>query len=198
MDLKRTGTAVIVNGVIALAVGVLMMVWPGATAEVVARIFACWVALIAITSLVLAPRGTRGGGRILRTILMLAFAVIVFLAPMLFAAVVTVLAGLTIIAVSTFGIGISVFVRQLGVRAWWLLTIISVVGIVIGGFFLFAPEAGIAALVVTLSIFIALVGIALVWLGWRLRKLEARIAADPHINRRGDGGGEIISGEVIE
>ncbi|MCM1012983.1 MULTISPECIES: DUF308 domain-containing protein [unclassified Brevibacterium] len=198
MDLKRTGTAVIVNGVIALAVGVLMMVWPGATAEVVARIFACWVALIAITSLVLAPRGTRGGGRILRTILMLAFAVIVFLAPMLFAAVVTVLAGLTIIAVSTFGIGISVFVRQLGVRAWWLLTIISVVGIVIGGFFLFAPEAGIAALVVTLSIFIALVGIALVWLGWRLRKLEARIAADPRINRRGDGGGEIISGEVIE
>ena len=106
MDLKRTGTVVIVNGVIALLVGVLMLAWPHATAEVVARIFACWVALIAVTSIVFAPRGGRTGALIVRSILMIVFAAIVFFAPMLFAAVVTVLAGLAIIALSVFGIGI--------------------------------------------------------------------------------------------
>lgn len=198
MDLKRTGTAVIVNGVIAFGVGVLMMAWPGATAEVVVRIFACWVALIAVTSLVLAPRGAPTGGLLVRSLVMLLFAAVVFLAPMLFAAVVTVLAGLTIIAVSAFGIGLSVFVRQLGVQAWWVLTIISLAGIVLGGFFLFAPQAGITALVFTLSTVIALVGLALVWLGMRLRRLEARVATDPRSGRRDDGGGEIVSGEVID
>ena len=38
MDLKRTGRTVIVNGVIALVMGALMMVWPGTSAEVVVRI----------------------------------------------------------------------------------------------------------------------------------------------------------------
>ena len=37
MELKRTGTVVIVNGVIAFLVGVLMLGWPHATAEVVAE-----------------------------------------------------------------------------------------------------------------------------------------------------------------
>lgn len=206
MDLKRTGTVVIVNGVIALLVGVLMLAWPHATAEVVARIFACWVALIAVTSIVFAPRGGRTGALIVRSILMIAFAAIVFFAPMLFAAVVTVLAGLAIIALSVFGIGISLFVRQLGVRAWWLLTIIAVAGVALGMVFLFSPETGITALVFTLSIFIALVGIALIWLGSRLRRIAAdpRLSGgpgtpgDPRVNRRDDGGGEIISGEVIE
>lgn len=198
MELKRTGTVVIVNGVIAFLVGVLMLGWPHVTAEVVARIFACWVALIAVTSLVLAPRGGRSGALVLRSVLMIVFAAVVFLAPMLFAAVVTVLAGLAIIALSVFGIGISLFVRQMGVRAWWLITVIAVAGIVLGMVFLFSPQTGITALIVTLSIFIAVVGLALIWVGSRLRALESRMAADPRFTRRDDGGGETIRGEVIE
>ncbi|MBR7503469.1 hypothetical protein KCW65_25655, partial [Mycobacterium tuberculosis] len=91
----------------------------------------------------------------------------------LFAAVVTVLAGLAIIALSVFGIGISLFVRQMGVRAWWLITVIAVAGIVLGMVFLFSPQTGITALIVTLSIFIAVVGLALIWVGSRLRALES-------------------------
>lgn len=205
MDLKRTGTVVIVNGVIAVLVGVLMLGWPHASAEVVARIFACWVALIAVTSIVLAPRGGRTGALILRSILMIVFAAIVFFAPMLFAAVVTVLAGLAIIALSVFGISISLFVRQLGVRAWWLLTIIAVAGVALGMVFLFSPETA-SPRSCSPSRSSSPSSASLIWLGSRLRRIAADprlsggpgMPGDPRVNRRDDGGGEIISGEVIE
>jgi len=84
------------------------------------------------------------------------------------------------------------------VRAWWLITVIAGAGIVLGMVFLFSPQTGITALIVTLSIFIAVVGLALIWVGSRLRALESRMAADPRFTRRDDGGGETIRGEVIE
>lgn len=198
MERKRTSTAVITNGFIAVIVGVLMMVWPGATAEVVVRIFAGWLAVIAIASIVLAPRGTRSGGLFIRAILLILFATLVFFTPMLFASLVTVLAGMGIIFFSVIGIVMSLFIRGLGVGAWWVLGLISVIGVVIGGFFLFAPQAGVTTLVFTLSVFIAVVGAALIALGTRLRRLESQIRADPHHNRPDDGGGDVISGGIIE
>src|SRR5699024_12804451 len=88
--------------------------------------------------------------------------------------------------------------RRIGVRSWWVLTVLGVLGIVLGAFFLFAPQAGAPTLVFTLAGFIILVGIALVALGWRLRKADQRIKADPHRNRPDDGGGDVISGEIID
>ncbi|RBP62250.1 uncharacterized membrane protein HdeD (DUF308 family) [Brevibacterium sanguinis] len=194
MDLRRTGRTVIVNGAIAVLVGVLMIAWPGATAEVVVRIFACWLAVIALTSLVLAPRRT--GGLIARAVLLILLAALVFVSPMFFAAFVTVLAGMAIIVLSVLAISASLILRRMGMNGWWLLTLIGVAGIAIGGFFLFAPQAGITALIFTLAVFIGIVGVALIALGVRLRRLAAEIAQDP---RRHDGGdGDVIRGEIIE
>jgi uncharacterized membrane protein HdeD (DUF308 family) len=198
MDLKRTGRTVIINGVIALVMGVLMMAWPGATAEVVVRIFACWLAVIAVSSLVFAPRGGRTGSLVTRAVLLILLGVLIFLTPMLFASMVTVLTGFAIVFFSFLALTVSFFIRRLGVRSWWVLTVIGVLGIILGAFFLFAPGAGVQALIFTLAGFIILVGIALVSLGWRLRKADQRIKSDPHRNRPDDGGGDVISGEIIE
>ncbi|WP_181273881.1 HdeD family acid-resistance protein [Brevibacterium oceani] len=198
MDLKRTGRTVIINGVIAFVMGVLMMAWPGATAEVVVRIFACWLAVIAVSSLVFAPRGGRTGSLVTRVVLLILLGVLIFLTPMLFASMVTVLTGFAIVFFSFLALTVSFFIRRLGVRSWWVLTVIGVLGIILGAFFLFAPGAGVQALIFTLAGFIILVGIALVSLGWRLRKVDQRIKSDPHRNRPEDGGGDVISGEIIE
>ncbi|WP_309131043.1 DUF308 domain-containing protein [Brevibacterium sp.] len=196
MDLKRTSRAVIVNGAIAFLVGALMIAWPGATAEVVVRIFACWLGLIAVTSIVLAPRGGRTGGLVVRSLLLIAFAALIFVSPMFFAAFVTIVVGIAIIFFSVLAISSSLFIRQLGVSAWWVLTIIGAIGIAIGGFFLFAPQAGITALIFTLAVFIGIVGIALIALGWRLRRLDSQMARDPR--RHNGGNGDTIRGEIIE
>ncbi|HJF75574.1 MAG TPA: DUF308 domain-containing protein [Brevibacterium linens] len=198
MDLKRTGRTVIVNGVIALVMGALMMVWPGTSAEVVVRIFACWLAVIAVSSLVFAPRGGRTGSMVTRAVLLILLGALIFFTPMLFASMVTVLTGFAIIFFSFLALTMSFFIRRLGVRTWWALTVIGVLGIILGGFFLFAPGAGVTALIFTLAGFIILVGIALITLGRRLRKVDRQMRADPHRNGPDDGGGDVIRGEIID
>ncbi|MGC2941747.1 MULTISPECIES: HdeD family acid-resistance protein [unclassified Brevibacterium] len=198
MDLKRTGRTVIVNGVIALVMGALMMVWPGTSAEVVVRIFACWLAVIAISSLVFAPRGGRTGSMVTRAVLLILLGVLIFLTPMLFASMVTVLTGFAIIFFSFLSLTVSLFIRRMEVRSWWVLTVIGVIGIILGAFFLFAPAAGVTALIFTLAGFIVLVGIALIALGRRLRRADRQMKSDPHRNRPDDGGGDVISGEIID
>lgn len=198
MDLKRTSRTVIVNGVIAFLVGLLMMVWPGATAEVVVRIFAVWLAVIAVSSFVLAPKGGRSGSLVARSVLLILLGALIFFSPMFFAAFVTILTGFAVIFFSFLAVTASLLIRSMGVRMWWVLTLIGVVGIILGGFFLFAPDAGITALIFTLAAFIVLVGIALVALGWRLHKTAQAIRQDPHRRPPEDGGGDVISGEIIE
>lgn len=198
MDLKRTGRTVIVNGVIAFLVGVLMMVWPGTSAEVVVQIFAVWLAVIAVSSFVLAPKGGRSGSLVARSVLLILLGALIFFSPMFFASFVAIVTGFAIIFFSFLAVTVSLFIRGIGVRMWWLLTIIGIVGIILGGFFLFAPQSGVTALIFTLAIFIVIVGIALVTLGWRLRKTADAIRQDPHRRPPEDGGGEIISGEIIE
>lgn len=199
MDIQRTSRVVIVNGVIALLVGVLMMLWPVHTADVIVQVFAVWLALIAIAGIVLAPRGGRSGALIGRSIVMILLAALIFISPTFFATFVTIMAGMAIIFFGVLGIATSMFIRRLGIGAWWVVTIIGIAGIVLGGFFLFAPQAGAAVLTITLAVFVAIVGIAFIALGWRLRKLEHRIQSDPNLNRRGDDGGpDVISGEIID
>lgn len=198
MDLKRTGRTVIVNGVIALVMGALMMVWPGTSAEVVVRIFACWLAVIAISSLVFAPREVAPAAWSTRAVLLILLGVLIFFTPMLFASMVTVLTGFAIIFFSFLALTMSFFTRRMGVRSWWVLTVIGVLGIVLGGFFLFAPGAGVTALIFTLAGFIILVGIALIALGRRLRKVDRQMRTDPHRNGPDDGGGDVIRGEIID
>ncbi|MGO2035194.1 MAG: HdeD family acid-resistance protein [Brevibacterium sp.] len=198
MDLKRTGTTVIVNGIIAALMGVLMLAWPGATAEVVVRIFACWLAVIGLASLIFAPKGGRSGALIVRTVLLVLLGVLIFLTPMFFAAFVTILTGFAVMFFGFLGITVSLFLRRMGVRSWWVLTVIGVLGILLGGFFLFAPQAGITALIYTLAVFILIVGGSLIALGWRLRKADQAIRSDPHRRGPDDGGGDVISGEIIE
>ncbi|MBM6590699.1 DUF308 domain-containing protein [Brevibacterium sp. RIT 803] len=198
MDLKRTGRTVIVNGIIAFLVGVLMMVWPGTSAEVVVQIFAVWLAVIAVSSFVLAPKGGRSGSLAARSVLLILLGALIFFSPMFFASFVAIVTGFAIIFFSFLAVTVSLFIRRIGVRMWWLLTIIGIVGIILGGFFLFAPQSGVTALIFTLAIFIVFVGIALVSLGWRLRKTAEAIRQDPHRRPPEDGGGEIISGEIIE
>lgn len=198
MDLKRTGRTVIVNGVIAFLVGVLMMVWPGTSAEVVVQIFAVWLAVIAVSSFVLAPKGGRSGSLVARSVLLILFGALIFFSPLLFASFVAIVTGFAIIFFSFLAVTVSLFIRRIGVRMWWLLTIIGIAGIILGGFFLFAPESGVTALIFTLAIFIVIVGIALVALGWRLRKTAQAVRQDPHRRPPEDGGGDVISGEIIE
>lgn len=198
MDLKRMSRTVIVNGVIAFLVGVLMMAWPGATAEVVVRIFAAWLAVIAVSSFVLAPKGGRSGSLVARSVLLILLGALIFFSPMLFASFVTILTGFAVMFFGFLAVTVSLFIRRVGVRMWWVLTVIGVAGIVLGGFFLLDPGAGITALIFTLAAFIVIVGIALVSLGWRLRKTAQALRQDPHRRPPEDGGGDVISGEIID
>src|SRR5699024_12344701 len=121
------------------------LVVAGASAELVLRIFACWLAVIAIASLVFAPKGGRTGSLVTRAVLLTLLGVLIFLTPMLFASMLPVLTGFAIIFFSFVALAVSFFIRWIGVRSWWVLTVIGFLGIVLVAFFLFAPRAGVTA-----------------------------------------------------
>src|SRR5699024_5871635 len=122
----------------------------------------------------------------------------IFLTPMLFASMLTVLTGFAIIFFSFLALTVSFFIRRIGVRSWWVLTGIGVLGIALGASFLFAPQAGVTTLVSTLAALLIRVGIALVARGCRRREAGPRVTAAPPPRRPDDGGGAVVSGEVVE
>src|SRR5699024_6208613 len=182
----------------ACALGVLWLLRPVAGAALVVRLFACCLAAVALPSLLFAPKGGRTGSLVTRAVLLILLGVLIFLTPMLFASMLPVLTGFAIVFFSFLALTVSFFIRRIGLRSWWVLTVIGVLGIVLGAFFLFAPQAGVTTLLLTLAGLIILLRLALGALGWPLRKADQRVQAEPHRNRTDDGGGDVISGEIID
>src|SRR5699024_5740020 len=124
---------------------------------------------------VFAQKGGRTGSLVTRAALLILLGVLTFLTPMLFASMLTVLTGFAIILSSFLAVTVSFFIRRTGVRACCGAAFIGLLG--------------------TRR---ALFATARVAPARRLRKARQRIKAAPQRNRPDDGGGDVISGEIID
>jgi uncharacterized membrane protein HdeD (DUF308 family) len=57
---------------------------------------------------------------------------------------------------------------------WWLLVLIGVAGVLVGGYALLNPDITIGAFVLMAGLFALLLGVATIMLGWRIRDVSER------------------------
>ena len=165
---RRVSLLLAVRGLLAVAFGVLVLVWPGITILALAFVFAAYVLVDGI-GMIISGAGAHGSRRW----------------SYMLAGVVGVIAGLA----AAFWPGVTVLVLVLWAGAWavvtgvleiaaarptgagrWLMVLAGALSIVAGLVILIWPGIGALALVTLLSVYGLAVGVSLLWAAWQVRR----------------------------
>jgi len=168
--------AVALRGLAALAFGILTLIWPGLTVWALVVLFGAFVLVDGVFTLAAAIRnepGTRQrrGWLIFEGIVSIAIGVITFVWPDI-----TALALLFVIAAWAFVLGALRLAAAIQMRReiddWWLPALSGALSIAFAALLVITPGAG--ALVITWLIgwFAAFIGVLLLMLAFRVRRLQ--------------------------
>lgn len=204
---RRARNAFVIQGVLALLIGVIMFAWPGTSLKIFALLIAAWLivnGVLGIAAWLRARRFGGGGGMLLAGILSLAAGVIVALLPET-----AVVALVVFIAFWAFVLGImqifgALTFRRLGARSWWVMLITGLTGIAIGVLLVVNPAAGAVSLLWLIAAFLVLAGVLAILLGIRIGRATLP-SAPASFGRAGfgpagrpDHGGPVVQSETVE
>lgn len=170
---RRARNALVIQGVLGLLIGVIMVIWPGASLQVFAWLMAAWLIVNGILGLGAWLRGRTTGGRgggamAFAGILSLILGIIVLLLPetavfaiVLFIAFWALVLGL----MQIFG---ALAFRRMGARSWWVMLISGIAGLAIGLVLIINPAAGAVSLLWLIAAFLMLAGVIAIVLGLRI------------------------------
>lgn len=161
------------RGLIALAFGVLAVLWPGLTLLVLVGLFAAYALLGGIVSVAAALRIRRSERKwwlpLLLGVISIAAGIYAVLAPSVTALVLVLLMAAN--AILTGVLDVAMAVRLHGVlRGHWLQLLGGVVAILFGVLVIAAPDAGALAMVWLISFYACFTGVLLFGLGLRARR----------------------------
>lgn len=163
--------ALALRGVVAILFGIIAIVWPAVTAAALIVLFAVYVLIDGVFTIVAAVRAARhharSGPLLLEGILDLIIAAICFLWPMtaLVALVYLIAIWAVITGIALIAAGIA-FIRLNGE---WLLILCGLISLLLGIILLIQPAAGVVALSWWFGIYALLFGFALLSAAFRLR-----------------------------
>lgn len=161
------------RGAIAVAFGVLAVLWPGLTLLVLVGLFAAYALLGGIVSIASALRMRRIEPRwwlpLLLGVISVAAGIYAVLAPAVTTLVLVVLMAVNAILTGALDIAMAVRLRR-AVRGHWLQLLGGVVSILFGVLVITMPAAGALALVWLVSLYAVLTGVLLFGLGWRMHR----------------------------
>lgn len=171
--------AVALRGLAALAFGIFTLVWPGITLWALVVLFGAFVLVDGVFTLAAVSRGASGtrerrGLLIFEGIVSIGAGIIAFVWPGI-----TALALLFVIAVWAFLLGALRLAAAIQMRHeiddWWLPALSGALSIAFAVFLVITPGAG--ALVITWLIgwFSVFVGVLLLMLAYRVRKLQQEV-----------------------
>jgi uncharacterized membrane protein HdeD (DUF308 family) len=174
------------RGGIAIAFGVLAVLWPGLTLLVLVGLFAGYALLGGIVSIAAAFR-MRGTERrwwlpLLLGVISAAAGIYAMLAPSVTALVLVLLMGANAILTGALDIAMAVRLRRV-LHGHWMLLLGGALSILFGVLVIAVPDAGALALVWLISFYAIFTGVLLFGLGWRTRRV-APGAAPPGGGRR--------------
>lgn len=164
--------ALVARGVIAILFGVAAFVWPGVSLTALVLLFAAFALADGILAIVLGVRGfrrdERWGAFLIQGILGIGIAVVTVLWPAITALALLFLVAAWAILTGVLEIVAAVRLRR-EIRGEWLLALAGVASVGFGVLLVIYPGAGILALLWLLAVYAIVLGILLVWLGFRLR-----------------------------
>jgi uncharacterized membrane protein HdeD (DUF308 family) len=178
--LRGSRAVAFVAGVIAVAGGVALLVWPDRTVKAMAVVIGVVVVVLGLGQVLdaLATRkaGTYWGWLLLRGLIDLAFGVVLvaWTGPTIW--VLVVLVGLQLILSGLVGVIVSrLFPAGDPGRAFLLWR--GVVGVLVGLAVLAWPEATLFVVVVLAAVYLLVAGVVLLYTGYRLGQIDRRISA---------------------
>jgi uncharacterized membrane protein HdeD (DUF308 family) len=170
------------RGAVAIAFGVLALLWPGLTLLALVGLFAAYALLGGIVSIANAFRIRRADPKwwlpLLLGVISVAAGIYAVLAPAVTALVLVLLMGVN--AILTGGLDIAMAVRmRRAARGHWMLLLSGAVSVLFGVLVIAAPGAGALALVWLVSFYATLSGVLLFGVGWRMRRAAHHQSSRP-------------------
>jgi uncharacterized membrane protein HdeD (DUF308 family) len=171
----------LIRGILALALGILLPLFPGAAIFTLALLFGAYAFVDGIVAIAAAIRMNHAehnwGWLLVEGVLGVLVGVITFFYPGI-----TVLWLIYLFAAWAILSGIAAIVTAVRLRALvneWLTIVLGALSLIAGIVILFEPAVGALAIVWTISVYTILAGIVLIGLALRLRGLHGRVAGTP-------------------
>ncbi|GAA4284239.1 HdeD family acid-resistance protein [Brevibacterium daeguense] len=170
---RRSRTALIIQGILAIIVGIVMLVWPGPSVFAFIALFAAWLFIDGLFSIIgwfWQSKATRSAWQLISGILAILAAIVVIFLPGAAAFAIVILVAVWAIVVGIVQFAGAFGLRKLGARFWWALLISGALGVIVGILLLMNPGAGIISLLWLLAIFLIVEGIAAILLGIQISR----------------------------
>jgi uncharacterized membrane protein HdeD (DUF308 family) len=172
MQMKREIWLLVLRGVVAIAFGVLAILWPGVTLLALALLFGAYVLVDGVLTMIGAFRRRDGATQrtayILIGLLSIAAGAVALLWPGVTALVLVVLVGAW--AVVT---GLLAIVAATRAPNGWLPIVVGVASIVAGILIFMNPRAGAFALALLIGVYAIVAGVLRLAESWRLARQES-------------------------
>ena len=165
----------VLRGVLAIAFGVMALVWPQLTLGVLIILFGIYVILEGILALAVAARRRgRGSGWLfgVEGVLGIAVGLCAFAWPGLTAVVLLVFIAVWAILTGVIELAAAIQLRRV-VQGEWVLGLAGVLSILVGILLLANPSSGVLAVVWLIGIYAIVFGGLLTYLGFSLRRISA-------------------------
>jgi uncharacterized membrane protein HdeD (DUF308 family) len=175
-NVKRYWWLFLIRGLFGLALGVLALLYPGATLAVAVILIGAYLIVDGIVAIAKAVQVMRADAHwwvlLLEGILSLAVGVAIFAWPGLSILSLAYLVGYWAIITGVLAIG-TAFRLRAHVPGEWLYMLFGIVSVIFGCFVLFAPATGLVYIVLMISIYGFVVGFTMIALAFRARSLPA-------------------------
>jgi uncharacterized membrane protein HdeD (DUF308 family) len=164
-----------VRGAIALLFGVVALLWPDITLRALVLLFGFYAlvdGLLALAALILGGRLAAGrrGWLVLEGIAGIAAGVFTFFWPAITALVLLYLIAAWAVLTGLLELAVAVLLRR-ELRGEWLLALAGIVSVAFGIYLAARPGEGAIAIVLLIGLYAIVFGVALLLLGFRLRRL---------------------------
>jgi uncharacterized membrane protein HdeD (DUF308 family) len=168
----RNWWSLVIRGLLAFAVGVIAIGWPGITLAALVLLFGAYALLDGVVSIIGAWRVARAhdrwAGLAVEGIAGIAAAATTVLWPAITAFVLVGIISAWALITGIFEIMAAIRLRR-EIRGEWLLALSGVLSVLFGLFVFFFPLAGALAIALTIGIYSLAFGVLFIALGFRLR-----------------------------
>jgi uncharacterized membrane protein HdeD (DUF308 family) len=183
--LTRYWWAVAVRGAAALLFGIMALIWPGVTIAVLVLLFGAYALVDGAIALGTAISG-RGRDRrwmlVLQGVVGILAGVLTFIWPGITAMALLLLIAAWALVTGILGIVAAIWLRR-EVRGEWLLALGGALSVLFGIVLLVRPGVGALAVVWMIGLYSIIFGVAMLALGFQLRRLRDRPGQVPGAHR---------------
>jgi uncharacterized membrane protein HdeD (DUF308 family) len=172
--LRRYWWLFLIRGLFGLALGVVALIFPGATLAVAVIFIGAYLVVDGIAAVAKAIQVLRSDAQwwvlLLEGILSIAVGLAIFVWPGLSILSLAFLVGYWAIISGVLAIVTAIRLRK-HIRGEWFYLLYGIVSVIFGGFVLFAPATGLVYIVLMISIYGFVIGATMIALAFRARSL---------------------------